>query len=194
MVPTAVLYAVLSVLGRIMPPRCHLLVLEPVSVTSSSTRDSADGIMLRLSRWGLALDYPIGHKLINLRSVRRGSGRDEPESWEALPVSCPHAWCWVWDRADTSTGKGHCCPGFGFTPLCGQVDKDYLNVSRCVTLHSSGPHPDPLSHLDPESAVWSSCFLLAVGLRHELRVSSRMLTRGCSTRALHSGSLPSPTG
>lgn len=38
----------------------------------------------------------------------------ESESWEALPVSCPHAWCWVWDRAGVFTGKGTLLPGFWF--------------------------------------------------------------------------------
>lgn len=114
MVPlTTVLFAVLSVLGRIMSPRCHLLVLEPVSVTSFSTRDSADGIMLRMLRWGLALDYPIGPKSVHLRGLGRGRGRRVREL-EALPVSCPHAWCWVRDRAGISTGKGALLPGFWF--------------------------------------------------------------------------------
>lgn len=138
-------------------------------------------------------------------------GEDESESWRLSQCLVLMPGAGLGTVLAFPQVRVRCCLGFGFTPLCGQVDKDDMNASHSVTLRSSGPHPDPLSHLDPDSAIWSSCLLLAEGLRHELCVSSRMLTRGCpsgactghlagcplgtgtgSTGGLHCGSLPAP--
>lgn len=89
---------------------------------------------------GVALDYPVGPKSVSLR------GPSERE-WKRLSqragrlsqclVLMPGAGLGI--VLVFSQARARCCPGFGFTLLCGQVDKDDLNASHYVTLHSSGP-------------------------------------------------------